>query len=359
MSGNVSHAGGGAFTTTRYRVTPRACRRASPVVVAKSVRVCSTPQGPRCRSSRSLALSWIGRILLVLLALCALVLFVLYRIQRRLYYSPKAPRRGPTPANVGLRHWNVRIDNRIDAWWVPAAPGHATALICHGNAGNMSHRLPLLATIRKTGMGALIFDYSGYGNTPGKPSEAALRTDALAVWKWLKKRVGARNVVFIGRSLGGGVACDLAHQCLLRVSGLGAHKDARQNGSPPTVTFSRGSHAVCELPRALILDSTFTSMPDACVDNLPRAMRPAGPLFRCLVQDRYSTVAKLEQVAAAVPTVILHTVKDRVVPFAHAARNAEVAGCPLVVLPRGGHNDGYMRSSGTYQSVLTAMSAVE
>lgn len=277
------------------------------------------------------------------IAVSVLCLFVvsilfLYARQRKMYYQPKSPRRGPTPANIGLRHWNLKIDERIDTWWIPAAPGKATVLLCHGNAGNMSHRLPLISVIRQTGLGVVIFDYSGYGNTAGTPCEKTLREDATAVWVWMKGRIPPHNIVVLGRSLGGGVACDLVYMLVRTVLA--------------SCTRPSKHRLRAELPRALVMDSTFTSMPEACTHNLPRCAR----FLARMVKDKYDTLDKLPLISAYVPTVVAHTLADKTVPFEQARRNAQAAQCPLVVLPRGGHNDGYMRSSSVYQRLLIAVS---
>lgn len=313
-------------------------------------------RGPRARRSLSRRVATVCKVAAVILS-AALVLFgimilILYARQRKMYYQPKSPRRGPTPANIGLRHWNLKIDERIDTWWVPAAPGKPTVMLCHGNAGNISHRLPLISVIRQTGLGVVIFDYSGYGNTAGKPTERALQEDARAVWHWMRNRIAARDIIVLGRSLGGGVACDLVHHvvtiALKRVAATSYHGIADMRYLPVHVKSRLRLH----VPRALIMDSTFTSMPEAVRHTLPRCLA----FLSHLVKDQYASREKISTVAAFVPTVVVHTLGDKTVPFWHAKTNASLAKCPLVVLPRGGHNDGYMRSSAVYQRLLMAIS---
>src|SRR3954467_4354319 len=64
----------------------------------------------------------------------------------------------------------------INAWFYPSTPnsarGNWAVLICHGNAGNIGHRLDLCAALLETGVSILLFDYRGYGNSKGRPSEA-------------------------------------------------------------------------------------------------------------------------------------------------------------------------------------------
>lgn len=304
-------------------------------------RVCETSGGRR-QFARVLT----SVFLIVLIAFACVILFICAR-QRRMYYQPKRKRSGPTPSNIGIRHWNVLIDGRIDSWWIPASPGMATVLVCHGNAGNISHRLPLIAILKRAGFGLLVFDYSGYGNTPGRPTESNLRFDAAVVYKWLCKRVGGDKIIVLGQSLGGGVACDLVHEIIHARDSSADQKDTHQSKQVYHTLKS------CALPRGMVLDSTFTSMPDACEHQI-RLRVPLMSWMKWLVVDKYDTINKIQQVSKRVVTVIMHTPADRIIPFDHAIRNARAASCPLVAMPRGGHNDGYMRNTKLYTETLGA-----
>lgn len=288
----------------------------------------------------------------VLFALCVAALvfvaLVVFARQRTFYYQPKRPRRGPTPCSLGVRHWNVLVDNRVDSWWIPASPGRHTVLVCHGNAGNISHRLPLIAILKRAGFGVLIFDYSGYGNTEGQPTEHNLRKDTATVYKWLCKRVGGDRIIVLGQSLGGGVACDLVYQIL-------RSRDSTARGVASSQSHEADVRAIlkqCSLPSGLILDSTFTSMPDACAHNMKNTLSFMSSWLKMLVKDKYDTVKKIAQVSKSVQTVVMHTRSDRVVPFKHALLNSHSGRCRLVVMPRGGHNDGYLRNAELYIRTL-------
>ena len=136
----------------------------------------------------------------------------------------------------------VDKNGRIEAWFFPAAPGLApparrAILVCHGNAGNISHRLDLCRLLLETGAGVLVFDYRGYGRSPGRPGEENTYRDAQAAYQWLRQKgFAATNIIGYGESLGGGVVAELA----LREE-LGG----------------------------LILQSTFTSVPDLAAQMFP------------------------------------------------------------------------------------------
>ena len=123
------------------------------------------------------------------------------------------------PRELALRYEDVYMKTadgfQIHAWWMPAkapADGKAapTILFCHANAGNIGHRLPNFADLVKTcGANVFAFDYRGFGNSEGKPSEEGIILDGLASLKELKKRFKIDEVFIFGRSLGGAVAVSL------------------------------------------------------------------------------------------------------------------------------------------------------
>src|SRR4051812_4209202 len=117
---------------------------------------------------------------------------------------------------------------RIHAWWCP--PPHwersqGAVLYCHGNAGNLSHRVEgVLRWHEQLKTAVLLFDYPGYGRSGGKPSEAGCyaSTDTAYAYLTEKLQLSPERVLLYGGSLGGGVAIDLAvrrpHRALVLVS---------------------------------------------------------------------------------------------------------------------------------------------
>ena len=126
-----------------------------------------------------------------------------------------------SPADWGLQHDSLMLTAadgvRIHAWFVHAppptaksdAPSAPTVVFFHANAGNMGLRLPnVKLLVDSLQANVLIFDYRGYGNSEGSPSERGLELDADAVMDHLAGRtdIDRAKVVFFGRSLGGAVA---------------------------------------------------------------------------------------------------------------------------------------------------------
>ncbi|MBM3359236.1 MAG: alpha/beta hydrolase [Betaproteobacteria bacterium] len=248
--------------------------------------------------------------LLVMLGIAYLAVVVLvYLFQTNLVYFPQIGREvAITPKVHGLQHEAVTIatedGEKLSAWWVPAETARGAVLIFHGNAGNISHRLDYLVMFHRLRYSSLIIDYRGYGTSTGSPSEAGTYRDAEAAWRWLTdtRKVAPRDIVLFGESLGGGVASWLA----ARVS-----------------------------PRALVLASSFTSVPD-----LGAQVYPFLPV-RWMSRFSYDSIAALRAVKA--PVLVAHSRDDDIVPFSHGRRLFEAASEPKSFLEmRGGHNDGFI-----------------
>jgi uncharacterized protein len=97
---------------------------------------------------------------------------------------------------------------KLHGWFFPANNGsprkHFTALVCHGNAGNISHRLGLAQLLLQTGVTVFLFDYRGYGRSKGRPSEQGTYLDAQSAYAWLERKgFAGTNIIAFGESLGG------------------------------------------------------------------------------------------------------------------------------------------------------------
>ena len=262
------------------------------------------------------------KIAILLAAGYVAVLVWVYASQRRLLYHPTAEIEA-TPEVVGLGYEDVWLENRLGTrlhgWWVPCDGSRLTLLFCHGNGGNVSHRVESLRLFHEMGISVLVFDYSGYGQSGGSPSEGATRADARAAFDWLARGRGMEpdRIVLFGRSLGGAVAAGLAAE--LAAEGV--------------------------QPAGIILESTFTS-----VGDMGAAMYPWFPVRR-LVRDRYDSREALA--GLRIPALFGHSPDDDVVPFALGRDLYESYGGPKTFLPmRGGHNRGYAAMGAAYTEPL-------
>lgn len=260
-------------------------------------------------------------LLLVAGAYAALLVFLFFS-QSRLLYLPNLPSREviATPEEVGLAYEPVTIVTEdgvsLDGWFIPARQSRGVLLFFHGNAGNISHRFDSLKIFNELGLATLILDYRGYGRSQGRPSEEGTYHDANAAWRYLteQRRIAGEDIVLFGRSLGAAIAAYLATK---------------------------------HTPRALIIESAFTSVPDIAAEVYP--FLPA----RWLARFHYNTKAHLRSVSC--PVLVVHSRDDDIIPFAHGRRLFTAANEPKQFLEiRGGHNDGIFVSRQSYVDGLDA-----
>lgn len=246
----------------------------------------------------------------------------MYMSQRKMLYFPREELVA-TPSEAGLAYEDVNLTNRlgtsIHGWWLPHDKPRFTLLFCHGNGGNISHRLESLKIFHRLGLSILIYDYSGYGQSDGEPGEKATRADARAAWDWLVQERGIEpeTIVLFGRSLGGGVAAELA---------------------------ARLTEENIE-PAGIILESTFTSVPD-----MGALLYPWLPV-RQLARFQYDSVTELRNVDLA--ALFLHSPDDEIVPFDVGKRLHDTYGGPKIFVElEGDHDSGFLVIGSLYPETL-------
>jgi len=101
---------------------------------------------------------------------------------------------------------------KLFGWYVESTSATPVLLWCHGNAGNITHRLENLRELYRIGLSVFLFDYRGYGKSEGLPSEEGLYMDATAAYEHLTqtRHIPRERVVIFGRSLGAAVAGEVA-----------------------------------------------------------------------------------------------------------------------------------------------------
>jgi len=222
------------------------------------------------------------------------------------------------PQSIGLQFESVSFETsdriKLSGWFVPSESARGVILFCHGNAGNISHRLDSIQIFHQLGLDVFIFDYRGYGQSEGKPTEQGTYKDAEAAWRYLieERQVKPNEVIIFGRSLGGAVASWLAQ-----------------------------SHT----PGGLILESTFTSLPD-----IAAGLYPYLPV-RLLLRFEYNTAESLGSINC--PVLIVHSRDDEIMPFSHGRQLFEIARAPKQFLEISGtHNEGFTTSGKRYKDGL-------
>jgi len=219
-----------------------------------------------------------------------------------------------TPAYFGLAFESFRVataDNEeIAGWFVPSdsglSNGAATLVCCHGNGGNIGDRVDEIRALHELGFNVAVFDYRGYGESTGVPSEEGTYADAAAVWQYLLngRGVDPARIVVYGRSLGGAVAVELA----MKVK-----------------------------PAGLVVESCFTSAPDMAKRMFP--LLPVG--FVC--RFKYDSLSRMSRVKC--PVLVAHGPGDEMIPFKHGQSLFLAANEPsLFVTLQGLHNDSGLSS---------------
>jgi fermentation-respiration switch protein FrsA (DUF1100 family) len=261
-------------------------------------------------------MSW--AVVLVAAAIYLGLLVLLRLSESRLIYFPGAYRTlTPPPASLQLPVERITMTTEdgvtLVGWIIRAAPDTGYwLLICHGNAGNLSEfDRPLhYAGLRQLGLNLLAFDYRGYGESGGAPSEPGLYRDVDAAYRFLRANEGvpAERIIVFGHSLGSAVAVDLASRA--SVAGLIVE------GAPSSV-IQRGQELYPYIP------------------------------VRWIAASRFNSMEKITRIR--VPKLFLHARSDEVIPLAHGRRLFEAAPPPKTFVElNGGHGDAFDLDSTRY-----------
>ena len=259
---------------------------------------------------------WLKLIPLFLFWLVVIALFVRYIEGRLIFFpmkgEPTVPEHAPVHENVSLE----TVDSKkLQGWFIPAFTSNSATpvvLFLHGNAGNIGHRWEKIRTLHELGVSVFIFDYRGYGQSEGKPSESGIYKDVDTAYAFLIGRsVPPENIIVYGESIGGAFAVDLA-----------ARKSVK----------------------ALIAEDAFTSVP-----AMVRRTMPFIPTF--ILATRLDSHSKIKKVRA--PKLIFHSVDDEIIPFGMGKAVFDAASEPKrFVQLRGGHNTAFLDDSKTYRNGL-------
>lgn len=211
------------------------------------------------------------------------------------------------PEAIGLvyeeAHFAAADGVRLHGWYLPGEVGRPLVLFCHGNAGNISHRLESLRLLRGLGLSVFIFDYRGYGQSEGQPSEQGTYADVRGAHAWLRQHGWPpTQMIYFGESLGAAVALQLA---------------------------------VEQPPAGLVLEAPFTSI--AAMGRHHYFLLYL--LIGWLLDARYDNLEKIGEVRA--PLLIIQGDADAIVPPAMAQQLFAAANEPKTLrrIPGAGHND--------------------
>jgi pimeloyl-ACP methyl ester carboxylesterase len=235
------------------------------------------------------------------------------RFLRRIPWDGSMETGGP-----GTSRHSIRSGKDVfDAVLVQPKPGAARAslLICHGIGETVElwHRVQQL--LAENGVASLVFDYAGYGRSPGFFNARQAEQDAVAAFHFLARETAPLPVSVLGLSLGSGIAGAI-------VSIVPAHR--------------------------LVLCAAFTSLRKASGRvGVPKAFWSAVPSI-------WNTQEALRN--CSIPVLIVHGEKDRLFPVSMARELAEFCGssCELAIVPGASHNDPFYHPRQSYWGEIVA-----
>jgi fermentation-respiration switch protein FrsA (DUF1100 family) len=257
-------------------------------------------------------------LLLYALAGSALLMWLLVRwAEPRLAFFPTRGE-SETPRDSGVPFEAVTIDTsdgeHLRGWVMPAPAPRANVVYFHGNGANLSNWSPILASIVKRGYSVFAFDYRGYGQSTGHPTERGLYRDVEAVVKQANLgQSAAIPTIYWGRSLGAAMA---------------------------------GYAATVRPPDGIILESGFA--------NARAAVRSSPILLVLSFLSSYRFPAAEFVNRANRPVLVIHGNRDSVIPFALGQELFETLRVPkqFVVIEGGDHNDDVPRDAQVYWSAI-------
>ncbi|TAJ10836.1 MAG: alpha/beta hydrolase [Nitrospirae bacterium] len=200
---------------------------------------------------------------------------------------------------------------KLFGWYVENRATPVVLLWCHGNAGNIIHRLENLVELYRLGFSVFLFDYRGYGRSQGRPTEEGMYQDALAAYDYLatSRHVAPERLLLFGRSLGGAVA---------------------------------GHVAVRRQAAGLILEGAFPS-----VAAVARAHYFGLPVD-WLLGAEFNLTDRLA--VLSLPVLVIHGGRDEIIPAELGRQVFDAARAPkdFYLVPGADHNDLYVVGGRAY-----------
>lgn len=260
-------------------------------------------------------------LILIIIGIYVAIAGYLYFNQRNLIFIPmKELAITPADLRIPFEEVSISIDDitTVHGWYMPGndTSDKKVVLFCHGNAGNISHRVETIWLLHQLGVGSFFFDYRGFGNSTGQPDEQGVYADAEACYDWLlqQKNFTPEQIYIFGRSLGGAVAVDVA------------------------------SKKPCA---GLIVESSFTS-----TKAVAKKLFPYFPIAG-LLKYHFNSAEKISKVNC--PVLITHSPEDDIIPYQLGERLFEEAVEPKQFFQFSGrHNDRQYIKEPAYQQMLAS-----
>lgn len=217
-----------------------------------------------------------------------------------------------TPDRLNLKYEDIYLkttDNEtLNGWWLPAltdGPAKGTVYYLHGNAQNISAHILNVAWLPEQGYNVFTIDYRGYGQSSGVPDIEGALHDAETGLRWLTQQESTEDcpLYLLGQSLGGALGITLASEW------------TRRNEQP--------------VLNGIILDGTFSGFRYIAREKLDQFWLtwPFQYPLSWTIPDDYEGTDRIADLSP-VPVMIIHSVRDGIIPFEHGVRLYEAAEQP-------------------------------
>jgi fermentation-respiration switch protein FrsA (DUF1100 family) len=227
-----------------------------------------------------------ARVVLILSVTLVILIMVL---ERRFIFFPTREM-AETPAGPFEDASFEAIDGtRLHGWWLPAENSSQALIVSHGNAGNIGRRVEAGEFLRRElAVNVLMYDYRGYGQSQGDPTEEGTYSDIRGAYRYVRSRgFEPSAIIVMGQSLGTAVTVDLAAN---------------------------------ETVGGVLLEAPFTSIP-----AMARELYWPLPIA-WLLSTKYDSLSKITRIKA--PVAIIHATRDAIVPYAFGRELYEAAKPP-------------------------------
>jgi uncharacterized protein len=271
----------------------------------------------------------IGLFVLAFLGYAVVIVYLMTQETKLVYYEAYGqPIRTICPDSTHLKYQRIELRSedgiKLSGWVILSEKDTLTSpwlLFCHGNASDISYidyiaRYKLFTNL---GINILTFDYRGFGESEGKPSEAGLYKDAMASYNYLTvvRHIKPEKIIIYGHSLGTGVAVDLA----TRVPAA-----------------------------ALVVEAGFQSNPKTAHQMYPfLPMR----LLNLLMRNRFMSIEKIDRIT--MPKLFIHSSDDEIIPISEGRALYDKALPPKSFLEiKGNHDPAPMESKESFCNGLSS-----
>ncbi len=229
---------------------------------------------------------------------------LLFAFQEKLIFHPeKLPADYQYQFDIPFRQIDLPVSGEknlsIVQFTVPDSARKGIVLYFHGNRKNINRYAPYASSFTRMGYEVWMMDYPGYGKSTGPRTEKILYEDASTLYKMAIRKVPAEQIILYGKSLGTGIAAQLA-----------SVRDCKR----------------------LILETPYYSM-----DALARHYFFIYPVIP-LTKFSLPTHTHFQYIKA--PVTLFHGTRDQVIPYKHSRWLAALRpGTELVTIKGGKHNN--------------------